>query len=282
MIILCADDYAMSEGVSRAIGELAAARRLSATSAMVTSAHWPAMAPRLLAHRANLAVGLHLDLTLGPPVGPMPRLAPDGKLPGLHGLMLRAFTRTLDAGEIRAEIERQIDRFERILGFAPDHIDGHQHVQVLPGVRRALLETVARHYPQHAPLIRNPGDQPRSIAARRFAAPKAVLVATLAVGFAQAARQRGLPLNDTFAGFSDFDINQPYAEELHSAFLLPGRRHIVMCHPGHPDAELAEIDPVVARRRMEYDALMREPGLPEAIWRPARGLNGPALIWPQL
>ena len=32
MIILCADDYAMTEGVSRAIGELAAARRLSATS----------------------------------------------------------------------------------------------------------------------------------------------------------------------------------------------------------------------------------------------------------
>ena len=47
MIILCADDYAMTEGVSRAIGELAAAQRLSATSVMVTSPHWPATAPRL-------------------------------------------------------------------------------------------------------------------------------------------------------------------------------------------------------------------------------------------
>ena len=47
MIILCADDYALTEGVSRAIGELAAARRLSATSVLVTSAHWPAGAPRL-------------------------------------------------------------------------------------------------------------------------------------------------------------------------------------------------------------------------------------------
>ena len=37
-----------------------------------------------------------------------------------------------------------------------------------------------------------------------------------------------------------------------------------MCHPGHPDAELAGLDPVVDRRRMEYDALMRDPDLPAA------------------
>jgi predicted glycoside hydrolase/deacetylase ChbG (UPF0249 family) len=282
MIILCADDYALTEGVSRAIGELAAARRLSATSAMVTSPHWPAMAPRLLAHRANLAVGLHLDLTLGPSAGPMPRLAPDGSFPGLRGLMVRAFAGRLHAGEIRAEIERQLDQFERILGFPPDHIDGHQHVQVLPGVRRALLDTVARRYPRHPPLIRNPADQPRSIATRRIAALKAALVAVLATGFSQAARRHGVPTNDSFAGFSEFDVRQPFVEELHTAFLLPGRRHIVMCHPGHPDAALAEVDPVVARRRMEYDALMRERGLPESIWRPSRGINGPAVVWPQL
>jgi len=46
MIILCADDYALTEGISRAIGELAAAKRLSATSVLVTSARWPAGAMR--------------------------------------------------------------------------------------------------------------------------------------------------------------------------------------------------------------------------------------------
>jgi predicted glycoside hydrolase/deacetylase ChbG (UPF0249 family) len=71
MLILCADDYALTEGVSRAIGELAAARRLSATSAMVTTPHWPAMAPRLAVHRGHLAVGVHLNLTLGAPAGAM-------------------------------------------------------------------------------------------------------------------------------------------------------------------------------------------------------------------
>ena len=57
MIILCADDYALTEGVSRAIGELAAAQRLSATSVLVTSAHWPAAAPRLVCTAVTSASG---------------------------------------------------------------------------------------------------------------------------------------------------------------------------------------------------------------------------------
>jgi len=90
MIILCADDYALTEGVSRAVGELAAARRLSATSAMVTTPCWPAMAQRLVVHRGRIAVGLHLNLTLGGPLGAMPRLAPGGMFSKRNALLLRA------------------------------------------------------------------------------------------------------------------------------------------------------------------------------------------------
>ena len=282
MIILCADDYALTEGVSRAIGELAAARRLSATSAMVTTPHWPAMAQRLIVHRAHLAVGLHLNLTLGGPLGSMPRLAPAGKFPSFYRLFARAFRYGLEGAEVRAEIERQLDRFEQILGFPPDHVDGHQHVHVLPVVRRALLEAVVFRYPRRPPLIRNPADSVQAILSRRLAVPKASTLALLALGFARATRRRGLPINDGFAGFSDFDPGRSYREELKCALKRPGRRHIVMCHPGHPDAELAALDFVVERRRMEYDALMRDPALPQIIWRPARAADGPAWVWPQL
>jgi predicted glycoside hydrolase/deacetylase ChbG (UPF0249 family) len=279
MIILCADDYAMTEGVSRAIGELAAAQRLSATSVMVTSPHWPAAAPRLRAHRGHLSVGLHLNLTLGAPIGPMPRLAPDGALPGLRSLLARTYVGVLGREEIRSEVERQLDRFENGLQFPPDHIDGHQHVHVLPGVRRALLEAVQRRYPQSPPLLRDPTDRLSAVATRSVAARKAMSVGALSLGFAHAARNRGLPVNDSFAGFSNFDVAAPYAPELARALLQPGQRHLVMCHPGHPDAELARLDPVVARRRMEYDALMRDPDLPRRIWRPSRAADGPAVHW---
>jgi len=282
MIILCADDYALTEGISRAIGELAAAQRLSATSVLVTARHWPAGAPRLSVHRGHLSVGLHLNLTLGAPLGPMPRLAPGGVFPDLQGLIARALLGLLDRQEIRAEIARQLDRFEAAMRAPPDHIDGHEHVHVLSGVRSALMETVRRRYPSCPPLIRDPSDRVRAITGRGLAVPKALAVAALAVGFARSARRLDLPVNDTFAGFSNFDGRAPFAAELHSAMSLPGGCHIVMCHPGHPDANLAGTDAIAERRRMEYEALLRDAYLPARIWRPSRNADGPPLAWASL
>jgi len=279
MIILCADDYALTEGISRAIGELAAAKRLSATSVLVTSAHWPASAPRLCAHRGHLSVGLHLNLTFGAPLGPMPRLAPDGVFPGRNGLIARALFGLIDRQELEAEIGRQLDRFEYAMRAPPDHIDGHQHVHAVSGVRAALLGTVQKRYPRYPPLIRDPSDRPGTIRARGVAVPKALMVAALALGFGRKARRLGLPVNDTFAGFSTFDMRMAFSEELGKALSQPGRRHIVMCHPGHPDANLAALDTVVERRRMEYEALMRDAEVPARIWRPSRKADGPPLAW---
>jgi hypothetical protein len=279
MIILCADDYALTEGVSRAVGELAAARRLSATSALVTTPHWPAMAPRLVVHRGRIALGLHLNLTLGSPLGAMPKLAPKGTFPKRNELVARALVGLVDAAEIAAEVERQLDAFEARVGFPPDHIDGHEHVHVLWGIRRPLFDVLARRYPGVKPLVRDPWDRWSAIRTRDLARTKATLVAALALGFGAGARQRGLPTNAGFSGFSDFDVKVPYAQELERALGAPGPRHIVMCHPGHPDAELAAVDPVVERRRMEYETLMRDATLPDRIWRPARALDGPPVDW---
>jgi predicted glycoside hydrolase/deacetylase ChbG (UPF0249 family) len=280
--ILCADDYAMTEGISRAIGELAAAQRLSATSVMVTTPHWPATAPRLAVHRGHLSIGLHLNLTSGRALGPMPRLAASGTLPSLERLMAWASLPPLVRTEIRDEIERQLDRFEAGLRFPPDHVDGHQHVHVLPAVRGALLDAVARRYGGRPPLVRDPTDRLTAWDARSPARIKAMFVGLLATGFARAAGRRGLPVNDTFAGFSDFRANSSYVDELAAALREPGRRHLVMCHPGRPDAEGARIDPIADRRPMEYDALMRDVSLPSLIWRPSRKADGPTLAWPRL
>jgi hypothetical protein len=282
MIVLCADDYALTEGVSRAVGELAAARRLSATSVLVTTRHWPATAPRLAVHRGQLAIGLHLDLTLGAPLGAMPRLAPNRTFPGRNALVARALLGLLHPAEIKGEIERQLEAFEKGVGFPPDHIDGHEHVHVLSGVRQPLIEVVAQRYTGPRPLLRDPSAPWPSIAARGGPRVKAAAVAALALGFASAAARVGLPTNRGFSGFSDFDVGKPYAQELERAFREPGPRHIVMCHPGHVDDELRSVDPVVERRRMEYDALMRDVSLPERIWRPARSADGPPVDWSRL
>ena len=279
MLILCADDYALTEGVSRAIGELAAARRLSATSVMVTSRHWPAAAPRLCAHRGHLALGLHLNLTLGAPLGSMSKLAPRSQFPGRHALIGRALFGVLAREEVRGEIERQLDAFEKAVGHPPDYIDGHEHMHVLPGVRSSLLAAIVARYGSTKPLVRDPSDRWQAINARRLFRGKALVVSSLAARLADQAARLGIPTNSGFSGFSAFDESTPYADELAAALINPGPRHIIMCHPGHPDAELAALDPVVQRRRMEYDALMRDASLPDRIWRPARAANDPPVNW---
>ena len=103
-IMLCADDYAMTEGVTRSILELASAARLSATSAMTTSRHWPDAAEKLARARDRVSTGLHVNLTLGPPLGPLPRLAPGGKLPTIGDITAQAIGGKLDTTELRAEI----------------------------------------------------------------------------------------------------------------------------------------------------------------------------------
>jgi predicted glycoside hydrolase/deacetylase ChbG (UPF0249 family) len=153
---------------------------------------------------------------------------------------------------------------------------------VLPGIRRGLLDVVSQRYPGTKPLLRDPADNWSAIAARGGVRGKAVAVAALAYGFGADAQGRGLPTNAGFSGFSSFDVNEPYAQELERALHQPGPRHIVMCHPGHADAELAAIDPVVERRRMEYEALMRDASLVERIWRPARSAGGPPVDWSEV
>ena len=281
--ILNADDYAMTDGVSRSIEALAHMRRLSATSAMSTMPEWPASAPRLRLFRDRIAIGLHLNLTLGAPLARLRRLAPDGMFPSLPALTRQALTGRLDDAEIRAEIVRQLDAFEQSLGHPPDHVDGHQHVQVLPVIRGALLDELAKRYPSDPPLLRDPSDAVDQLAARGIAGAKALTVKMLSAGFARAARERGVPVNARFAGFSAFNTATSYAIEV-AAELNRGARHdtglaIVMCHPGYADAALAALDPVVERRQQEHDGLMQLDALPTLIWHAVRAVDGPAIGW---
>jgi hypothetical protein len=279
-IILCADDYAISEGISRGIEELAAARRLSATSALVNLTGWARQGPRLATLRDRIATGLHVNLTLGPPVGPMPRLAPSGTLPSLGRLLAQNLAGGIDAAEISAEVTRQIDRFEQATGHPPDFIDGHQHVHVLPGVRPGLMRAIISHFPGERPLLRDPADNATAIFTRGGAVAKALFVAALARGFGARARAAGFPTNRGFAGFSAFGTSMPFEHELERFFIRAGAAHMVMCHPGYSDGELARLDGILARRRHELEALLRMPALDKSIWHPLRSAADRMPAWP--
>ena len=279
LVVLCADDYAMTDGVSRAIEELGRHGRISATSALVTLPPWQRCAPQLASLRDAMAVGLHLNLTLGVPLAPMPELAPDGQFPTAAKLAAASLCGALDRQEIEREIARQLERFEAGVGHRPDFIDGHQHVHALPGVREALIRVLKRRRPQLMPLVRDPGDRLANILRRGGAVTKALTIAGLARGFGTALKQAGIPTNDSFAGMTDFRP-QEAAKDLARALGAGGHLHLIMCHPGFPDEELAALDPVTERRRAEFDVLKEDNPLQPLLWHPHRAADGPPIDWP--
>lgn len=279
MIILCADDYGLSAGVNRAICELAHARRLSATSAMVTFPEWRDDGPRLAALRDRIAIGVHLNLTAGAPAGEMPTVAPGGRLPGIGALSKRALARQLDRAEIEAEIVRQFRLFEDATGFQPDHVDGHQHVHALPVIRDAVVAAVRKMAWPMPPLLRASDDRVWRIVRRGVAVQKALTVTALTRGHRRVWRAAGLPTNDSFAGFSNFTPGTDFAAEMNASFTQAQARHLVMCHPGYPDDTLRARDSLVERREEERRALSEMIDLPSRIWHPSRGTGDPAIDW---
>ncbi len=257
-LTLCADDFALSPGVSLGIREALAAGRLSATGCMTNMPYWPREAGALkpLAGRAD--IGLHLNLTAGKPLTAMPLLAPAGALPSIGTLMSSARCKQLPEPEIAAEIAAQLDAFINHFGRAPDFVDGHQHVQVLAGIDRLLLAELGRRGLAGKLWLRNSGDRAGRILARRSALPKALGLAWLARGFAAQAAAAGFATNDSFAGFSAFDPGADYAADFARYLVAPGAHHLIMCHPGHVDNELRALDPVTQTREQELAFLMSD------------------------
>ena len=256
--ILCADDYALSPGVTRGILDALSKGRLNATGAMTNRPLWKEAAPDVAAFSDRADIGLHLNLTFGAPLGLMPELAPSGVFPKLGHFLKAARAGRLPVAEVRAEIARQLDAFEDAMGRPPDFVDGHQHVQVLPGVRDWLLGELVRRGLAGRLWLRDSADRLPRILTRRVELPKAQIVAWLARGFAAQAQGLGFLTNDGFAGFSAFDMRRDYGRDFARYLVRPGPRHLVMCHPGHLDEDPSAGDEVREPRARELEFLLSD------------------------
>ena len=250
-LVLCADDYALSEGVSRGILELAERRRISATSVMANMPDWPRHAPALREMAGRLGVGLHLNFTTASPLTLVPAIAPGGFFPALPDLVRRAVTGRLPASEVRGEIEGQLDAFEQAFGAPPAFVDGHQHVHVLPVIRPMLLQALQARGLRGRVWLRDPSDGLLPIVRREVSAHKALIVKVLATGFRRAARAAGFDTNEGFSGYNPFDPAVPPQRVFRQAFVELGPRPVVMAHPGHGGGFPSERRAEMATRPLE-------------------------------
>jgi predicted glycoside hydrolase/deacetylase ChbG (UPF0249 family) len=121
VLIVNADDFGASQGVNRGIVEAHVRGIVTSTSLMVTGAAAHEAVALARAHPA-LGIGLHWDLD-------SPKAPPELDF--------------ADAAAVRAELARQLEAFDALMGGPPDHVDSHHHVHRRPHIAPIAEELVA-------------------------------------------------------------------------------------------------------------------------------------------
>jgi chitin disaccharide deacetylase len=249
-LCICVDDYGLHEGINDAAIALAQMGRVHAISCMTAGPAWATQAQRLMPIAASgVDIGLHLDFTEALPE--QTKRWPLGKFIAL------SYLRQLDHTVIRAEIVRQLDRFELCFGDAPAYVDGHQHVHQLPIVRDELLAQLALRYQDKRPWLRNT----RSTGLDWQASAEGWRAVVKPWGIAQLgsralsakARSQGHHQNKRLLGVYDFSGGTArYTQLLQKWFKQAQTGDLLMCHPS---GNARAIDGLLSARQAEYSVL---------------------------
>jgi predicted glycoside hydrolase/deacetylase ChbG (UPF0249 family) len=272
-LIVNADDFGLTRGVNRAIGELARTGAITSATLMASGA---AFEDAVAVAKANprLGVGCHVVLVDGVPVSPPESirtlLGKDGR--GFRS-SLSEFVRDLLLGRIDpAEIERealaQVCKLKDA-GIAVTHLDTHKHTHVFPQVARALIRAMRS---AGVSALRNPFEPKRAHASSSWRR-RLMMRATDLLEPRFRAVADGVAKPDGLYGVSvTGDLNAATLREILDGLPDDGV-YEVLCHPGYHDAEL---DGVTTRLR-EHREIEREALLSEMARISSRP-NAPTLI----
>nr|XP_044988779.1 carbohydrate deacetylase isoform X3 [Jaculus jaculus] len=135
-LVVTADDFGYCPRRDEGIVEAFLAGTVTSVSLLVNGTAAESAAE--LARRHSIPTGLHANLTEGRPVGPARHgsstlLSPEGFFLGKMGFREALASGDVALPQVQEELEAQLSRFRDLLGTAPAHVDGHQHVHVLPG-----------------------------------------------------------------------------------------------------------------------------------------------------
>jgi hopanoid biosynthesis associated protein HpnK len=252
-LIVHADDFGLSEAVNRAVIASHENGIVTATSLMAGGDAFE-HAVSLAKACPTLDVGVHLTLTeqhcVARPETVRSLVDADGKLaPHAIRFAKRYLRGEIALAEVRTELDAQI---RRVIdhGLAPSHLDGHQHVHVLPGIARVVAE-LARTYGIRA--VRCPAERLRGYMLRDLAGGKnqtgsttltgrsalsgarRVVEQLLLGGLSVLAPLRALRRADRFVGFYFGGRLNEHNLRTVLEHLPPSRTIELMCHPGLDD-----------------------------------------------
>jgi hopanoid biosynthesis associated protein HpnK len=269
-LILNADDFGLTAGINRAIGELHFAGVLTSATLMANGTAFDDAVALAHAHPL-LGVGCHIVLTDGIPVS-VPASIPtligsDGKTfrPSLTQFLRALFLGRIAADDVVREVRAQIQKLQHA-GIRITHIDTHKHTHLFPTIARPLLE-VAEH--ANIPAIRNPFEPPWSLALNHGSPSRRVAIKLMDRlrprfnALAQIRSGRIQTTGGTIAISATGQFDGPTLAQLLAA-LPPEGTYELCCHPGYNDPDLDRVRTRLrAHRNIEREALLTE--IPKAL-----------------
>jgi hopanoid biosynthesis associated protein HpnK len=274
-LIVNADDFGLTEGVNRAVIEGHIHGIITSTSLLANGASFDSAAAMGKSH-AKLGVGVHLNLTEGPSIVE-PREIPS--LVDSQGLFAtgalrqakRILTGRVNLSEVEQELRSQIEKVSAS-GVRVTHLDGHQHVHLLPPIFdiviklaqefgiRAIRCALERSVEALRLMGRNGPSSPAMF--KQFLTGRALAVLSSSVR--QKLHQAGLKCPDRFYGLTQtgfLDVTT-VKRILHH---LPQGTSELMCHPGYVDADLASTPTRLLGQRQEELRALTTPAIKRLI-----------------
>ncbi len=250
-IIINSDDFGITEGVNKAIIELADAGILTSTSAMTNMPH----CSEILSVKDKIGIGIHLTLTEGRPVlspKEIPSLVDEnGFFFPLRVLTKKSVYRKISKEEVGKELTAQIAKLFA-LGIKPSHIDSHESFLKNPFLVQIIKKLGLKH---SIPSVRTYNYMRFDY--QRLLNPRKLLISILLFYQKMMWKKAGFHVTDKINSLNGHSCNYTTAiEKLRDIFHnLPDGVLEIVVHPGYCSGDDTPLGDYVKEREVELQAL---------------------------
>ena len=263
-LIINADGYGFTEGVTRAIEECIAFGTVRSLSANVNFAGADALTD-LVKNHPDLSVGCHVNPVVGPPVLPAHQVS--SLLDENGEFLYERFTRNFLAGrirlpELRAEMVAQVHKTRDLAGQAFSHIDFHMGLHRLPRLYRLFLDVVEQsgvmRIRTHRYRVGMESRFPRLRHALHLVSrPTRIPKFAWNIWLRKRARDRGLSMPDRRVEITRM-TTETIGLDAYLAMLrnVPRGTSELVSHPGYVDDELRRWSTYLDQRELERTVLL--------------------------
>ena len=247
-LIVNADDLGWTGGVNLGIAE-AHGNGIVTSASLLANGEAFVSAIELAKGREDLGVGVHLNLSDGPPTAPrelvISLLNDEGVFAGgPESILVKLARRSMLLNEVEEEWDAQIAKV-REAGISPTHLDGHKHVHMLPGLFEIALKLAKRHEIGAIRVSHESSSMRAALASGEKQKASQVLkqgvharaLKLLAREARQYAERVGIATTDYFCGIAQTgELTLAGVAKLLRT--LPEGTTELMCHPGFLDGDL--------------------------------------------